>query len=138
MVVYICAGLCDRDPGMHVQSSCQLRSFQIWCRFQFEHTPDIVAKQCNCSICNMKGIINVHVAPDRFELLSGADSITEYQVRPNAAAHIAKQACNVTLACGIWTCLLWQTLPLILTSCARTRSQSSCQRNAMRRGPELS
>lgn len=59
-------------------ASCAL--LQFWCRFQFEHTPEVVAKQCNCSICNMKGIINVHVAPHRFELLSGADSITEYQV----------------------------------------------------------
>ena len=52
-------------------------------RFEFDHSPDIVALDCNCSICVMKQNTHVVVPASRLTILQGEDSITEYRVRPS-------------------------------------------------------
>ena len=55
--------------------------------------PDALA--CNCSICAMKGMINLIAAPEDFELLAGEDSLATYRFNTGTAEH---RFCTV---CGI-------------------------------------
>jgi len=50
---------------------------------------------CNCSICTKKGFLHLILEHQQFELLSGAESLTEYRFNTGAAKH---QFCRV---CGI-------------------------------------
>jgi len=50
---------------------------------------------CNCSICAMKGFVNVIVAAEDFELLSGEDVLRSYRFNTKQAEH---RFCGV---CGI-------------------------------------
>lgn len=53
------------------------------------------AIECNCSHCQTKGFILSFVPREQFELLSGADSLTEYRFNTKKLAH---QFCSV---CGV-------------------------------------
>src|SRR5262249_26266965 len=47
-------------------------------RVKFRVTADLARiVRCNCSICTKKGFLHLIVPPARFELLSGADDLTE-------------------------------------------------------------
>ncbi len=50
---------------------------------------------CNCSICTKKGFLHLILEHEQFELLSGAESLTEYRFNTGAAKH---QFCRI---CGI-------------------------------------
>jgi hypothetical protein len=53
------------------------------------------AVECNCSICRKKGFVHLIVPPDRFTLLSGADSLSTYRFNTGIAKH------TFCLVCGI-------------------------------------
>lgn len=53
------------------------------------------ALQCNCSICAMKGFINVIVAPEDFVLLEGQDILATYRFNTKVAEHRFCQRCGV-------------------------------------------
>jgi hypothetical protein len=50
---------------------------------------------CNCSICTKKGFLHLILEHEQFELVSGAESLTEYRFNTGAAKH---QFCRI---CGI-------------------------------------
>jgi hypothetical protein len=50
---------------------------------------------CNCSICTKKGFLHLILEHEQFDLVSGAESLTEYRFNTGAAKH---QFCRV---CGI-------------------------------------
>lgn len=50
-------------------------------RFAFDAPPDLVAWDCDCSICAMKRNTHAIVPEARFRLLQGEESLSRYQVR---------------------------------------------------------
>jgi ribosomal protein S18 acetylase RimI-like enzyme len=50
---------------------------------------------CNCSICTKKGFLHLIVPPDQFELLAGADDLTEYRFNTGLARHSFCRHCGV-------------------------------------------
>ena len=57
--------------------------------------PPVPALACNCSICSMTGFLHVMVPHDRFELLTGRDSLKSYRFGSGAADHLFCSNCGV-------------------------------------------
>ncbi len=65
-------------------------------RVRFRVTGDLAATiECNCSMCVRKGFLHLIVPPDRFELLSGGDDLTEYRFHTGVARHTFCRHCGV-------------------------------------------
>jgi hypothetical protein len=64
-------------------------------RFEVVAPADIVAAECNCSICSKSGYLHLIVPADRFRLLSGADSLTSYSFNTGAARHLFCATCGI-------------------------------------------
>jgi len=56
---------------------------------------EIVADECNCSICEMTGYLHVIVPRSRFRLLTGADALVEYRFNTGVARHWFCMNCGV-------------------------------------------
>jgi hypothetical protein len=54
------------------------------------------AIECNCSICSRKGTILTFVSPEQFKLVSGKDSMQNYQFYKKALHHQFCKICGVT------------------------------------------
>jgi hypothetical protein len=50
---------------------------------------------CDCSICRRKNALMVKVHEDRFTLLAGADSLTEYRFHTMTARHFFCKTCGI-------------------------------------------
>lgn len=50
---------------------------------------------CNCSRCGRLGSILAFTGEDDFELLSGADGLTEYRFNTNAISHVFCATCGI-------------------------------------------
>jgi hypothetical protein len=51
---------------------------------------------CNCSICIRKGTLLSFVPADKFKLISGAESLTDYQFGKKTIHHTFCSICGVT------------------------------------------
>ncbi len=51
--------------------------------------------ECNCSICSKKGSLLTFVGAERFELLSGADAVTDYQFNKHVIHHLFCATCGI-------------------------------------------
>ena len=51
--------------------------------------------ECNCSICAMTGYLHLIVPKERFRLLRGAESLTEYRFNTGAARHLFCRRCGI-------------------------------------------
>jgi len=56
---------------------------------------DIVADECNCSMCSAVGFLHVIVPRSKFRLVRGEDAITEYRFNTGAAKHYFCKICGV-------------------------------------------
>ena len=56
---------------------------------------DIVALDCNCSICSKAGYLHLIVPLARFRLLRGEEALTEYRFNSGAARHLFCSRCGV-------------------------------------------
>ena len=63
-------------------------------RFRVTATLDRVS-ECNCSMCAKKGYLHLIIAPEQFELLSGADALTTYEFNTKVAKHRFCRVCGV-------------------------------------------
>lgn len=63
-------------------------------RFEIEGQIDGVMS-CNCSHCSRKGVLLTFVPRDKFKLLSGAESLTEYRFNKHVIAHQFCKTCGV-------------------------------------------
>jgi hypothetical protein len=63
-------------------------------RFRVTASLDHVS-ECNCSMCTKKGFLHLIVAPEQFELLSGADVLTTYEFNTRVAKHRFCRLCGV-------------------------------------------
>ena len=50
---------------------------------------------CNCSICAKKGMVNLIVTSEQFELIDGAASLSTYQFNTRAARHKFCKHCGI-------------------------------------------
>ncbi|PHZ86643.1 GFA family protein [Paremcibacter congregatus] len=64
-------------------------------RFTVEAPTDIIARRCNCSICNMTGFIHVIVEKPAFTLINGADNLNLYTFNSHTAQHYFCKTCGV-------------------------------------------
>ena len=51
--------------------------------------------ECNCSICSKRGHMLTFVEPDKFESLSGEDSLTDYQFNKHVIHHKFCKVCGI-------------------------------------------
>jgi hypothetical protein len=63
-------------------------------RFRVTASLDRVS-ECNCSMCTKKGFLHLIVAPEQFELVSGADVLTTYEFNTKVAKHRFCRLCGV-------------------------------------------
>lgn len=63
--------------------------------WEAEVDDDVVADECNCSMCNMVGFLHVIVPASRFRLLKGDDQLTEYTFNTGVARHLFCKVCGV-------------------------------------------
>ena len=64
-------------------------------KFEVDAPADIVATECNCSICSMTGFLHLIVGQNDFRLLQGADDIETYTFNTGVARHIFCRYCGV-------------------------------------------
>ncbi len=78
-----------RQPRRH-EGSCHCGAVRFAVVTDF---PELTT--CNCSICWRKNALMVKVPESDFELLSGADELTEYQFHNNTARHFFCSTCGI-------------------------------------------
>ena len=77
---------------MKVQGGCPCGSV----RFEAETPePPVTAMDCNCSVCSMTGFLHIMVPHERFDLITGRDSLTSYRLGTGAAEHLFCRYCGV-------------------------------------------
>ena len=64
-------------------------------RFEVEAPEDIIATQCNCSICTRSGYLHLIVSADDFRLLSGEDALETYTFNTGVAQHRFCRHCGI-------------------------------------------
>ena len=57
--------------------------------------PPVPALDCNCSVCRMTGFLHIVVPHDRFELVTGRDSLVSYRFGTGTAEHLFCENCGV-------------------------------------------
>jgi len=63
--------------------------------FEVDAPASIEVSDCNCSICAMTGFVHLIVPKDRFRLLRGAESLTEYTFNTGVAKHLFCRRCGI-------------------------------------------
>jgi hypothetical protein len=53
------------------------------------------ALDCNCSVCARKGFLHLIVDQDAFQLLQGAQDLTEYRFGTGTARHLFCRVCGI-------------------------------------------
>jgi hypothetical protein len=64
-------------------------------RFEVEAPAHLKVSDCNCSICAKSGYLHLIVEKSQFRLLSGEDSLTQYQFNTGTARHLFCKVCGV-------------------------------------------
>ena len=77
-------------PLQKYRGSCHCGAVQFEIQTDF---PELTT--CDCSICRRKNALMVKVHESQFELLAGADSITEYRFHTKAARHYFCKVCGI-------------------------------------------
>ena len=62
-------------------------------RVRFEAPPTLL--DCNCSICAKTGFLHLIAAANAFDLVSGADALSEYRFGTGAARHLFCRHCGI-------------------------------------------
>lgn len=64
-------------------------------RFEVQGNADVMADQCNCSICRMGGFLHMLVEKKAFKLVSGEDVLSCYQFNSGIAQHYFCKHCGI-------------------------------------------
>ncbi len=64
-------------------------------RFEVVISGDLIAYDCNCSICCMAGYLHLVVEAQNFTLLRGENALTTYKFNTNTAKHYFCNKCGV-------------------------------------------
>jgi hypothetical protein len=63
--------------------------------FEVMAPAQIEVGECNCSMCTRTGYMHLPVPKDRFRLLSGEESLTNYQFNTGTAKHLFCSHCGI-------------------------------------------
>lgn len=61
---------------------------------EVEAPPELVAYECNCSMCQRTGHLHLIVPADRFRLVAGADALTTYTFNAGVARYYFCRTCG--------------------------------------------
>lgn len=61
---------------------------------EVEAPPELVAHECNCSMCTRTGHLHLIVPADRFRLVSGQDALATYTFNTGVAKHYFCRTCG--------------------------------------------
>jgi len=64
-------------------------------RFEVQGSADVLADECNCSICRMSGYLHLLVEKNAFKLLSGEDALACYRFNSGIARHYFCKHCGI-------------------------------------------
>lgn len=64
-------------------------------KFEVDLPGSVVVKRCNCSICRKSGYLHLIVPADKFKLLSGEESLSEYRFHTGVARHLFCAKCGI-------------------------------------------
>jgi hypothetical protein len=64
-------------------------------RFEVEAPPDMEVLECNCSMCHKQGYLHLLIPRANFRLVSGQESLTNYQFNTGQARHLFCKVCGV-------------------------------------------
>ena len=64
-------------------------------KIEVEAPEQIVAYECNCSMCRRTAFLHLIVPASRFRLVSGADELTTYVFNTRTAKHLFCRICGV-------------------------------------------
>ena len=64
-------------------------------RFEVQHSRDIAADECNCSICRMGGFLHLLLEKDAFKLVSGEQDLDCYKFNSGIAKHYFCRHCGI-------------------------------------------
>lgn len=76
---------------MKYVGSCHCKSVT----FEVEAPEILEANRCNCSICAKSGFLHLIVPLSRFQLLTGAESLSTYAFNTGVAKHTFCKICGV-------------------------------------------
>ena len=80
----------DARALQHWSGSCHCQRIRFRIETDF---PELTT--CDCSICRRKNALMVKVHESKFELLCGADALTEYQFHTRTARHFFCSTCGI-------------------------------------------
>jgi len=63
--------------------------------FEVQAPARVTVSDCNCSICRMSGYLHLIVPAARFQLLRGAEFLSEYRFHTGTARHLFCRRCGV-------------------------------------------
>lgn len=63
--------------------------------FELIAPANLIAHECNCSICSMVGFLHVIVSASKFRLLKGEDNLVSYRFNTGVANHLFCGTCGV-------------------------------------------
>jgi hypothetical protein len=64
-------------------------------RFEVDAPAQLMASECNCSICAKSGYLHLIVPRSRFRLLRGSEFLTTYTFNTGTARHLFCSVCGV-------------------------------------------
>jgi hypothetical protein len=64
-------------------------------RFEVLAPANIEVSECDCSICSKAGYLHLIVPGERFKLLTGQESLSEYSFNTHTAKHLFCSVCGV-------------------------------------------
>lgn len=64
-------------------------------RFEVRAAANIVAYECNCSICAKSGFLHLIVEAEDFKLLCGKQSLSNYAFNTGTARHLFCRRCGI-------------------------------------------
>lgn len=76
---------------IQAEGSCHCGAVRF--RVHFATPPTLL--DCNCSICAKTGFLHLIVVADRFDLLSGADLLSDYRFGTGTAQHLFCRQCGI-------------------------------------------
>lgn len=79
------------DQRVSVTGRCHCGAVE----YRVEVDNPLVAHACNCSICAASGFVGAIVPEERFELISGQSTLTEYRFNSGVARHLFCSRCGV-------------------------------------------
>jgi hypothetical protein len=82
--------LTDLDSNTNISGGCHCGAI----RFRV-NVKKYEAIDCNCSICQKKGILHLIVPPEDFELLQGAENLSTYIFNTGIAKHHFCKTCGI-------------------------------------------